>query len=391
MSTHSSSREPRVSRALIAVVLAAVLLAAVALGLSGSRTSASAWLEGVLPAGTQAFTVADDGVAAVAPAPARQRGKRYQLKIGISPGFSILDVTGARLDTDLDRAKALGAKQLRLDISWDQIEPQPGVFLWEKTDALFEATRAKNIGILAVIGFAPKWGEYASGAVQPDKFATFVNLAAKRYGSQVAAWEIWNEPNQTRSWIAKPNPKAYARMVNKAAPKIRRHDPEAKILMGSLAPAVDAPDGSEISPITFLTGIYRGGIKHSLYDSFSIHPFSYPAFPSGDESWNTFNRLPDIRRVMELFGDRSKSMWLTEYGARTGSTSRSVSLKRQKKLLLDAYRETKRLPYVEMLFFYSLRDYSADRRDSEANFGLLKYGGTPKPAYQALRRELRRN
>lgn len=321
---------------------------------------------------------------------ARMKGVK-PLRVGISTGHSILDVTGPRLTKDLKRAKALGARQLRLDINWSQTEPEPGVYNWERTDRLFTATKAAGLNVLAVIGFAPEWGRRTNGSVRIADFADFVDVAAKRYRYKVAAWEIWNEPNQSRSWIANPVPAQYARLVEAVGPAIRKYNPKDRILMGSLAPAVDAEDGSELSPETFLKRLYRAKIDRSTYNAFSIHPFSYPAFPSGNEEWNTFHRLPAIYKILKANGDGAKPMWLTEYGARTGTTSRSVSLKRQKKLLLDAYRETKKLPFVERLFFYSLRDYSADRRDSEANFGLLKYNGKAKPAYKALRRVLRKD
>ncbi len=324
----------------------------------------------------------------------KKKGKKRRfgpLRLGISTGFSIMYASDTRLAKDLARAENFGADQLRLDISWALIEPEPGVYDWSLTDRLLSSTKAKGINVLGVIGFAPEWSHNTDRSVKPAVFAEFVDLAAKRYANKVAAWEIWNEPNQTRSWLAKPNPAAYARMFEAASAPIRKHDPKAKILMGSLAPAVDDPDGIEISPITFLKGVYRAKIDRSSYDVVSVHPFSYPALPSGDEDWNTFNRLPDIYRVVKRNGDGNKPFWLTEYGARTGSSSRSVSLKRHTRLMIDAYRETKKLPFVQALFFYSLRDASSNLKEPEDNFGLLKFNGRPKPAYKVLRRELIRN
>ncbi len=378
----TSSHGRRATRALATLITAALVL-----GLSASpSSSANAFVRGdarpTPKAATRDLEPSSQPVA-------RMKGVK-KFRVGVSAGFSILDATDAQLARDLRRTKALGAKQLRLDISWEQIEPEPGVFNWEKTDRVFTAAKDAGINVLAVIGFAPVWGEKEDGSVRVDKFTEFVELAAKRYRYKVAAWELWNEPNQARSWIANPVPADYARLVNSVGPVIRKYEPKARIMMGSLAPAVDDPDGEEISPITFLKRLYKAGINRSAYDSFSVHPFSYPAFPSGDEEWNTFNRLPDIYKVLKKNGDGAKPMWLTEYGARTGTTSRSVSLKRHKKLMVDAYRESRKLPYVERLFFYSLRDFSSDVRDPEANFGLLKYNGKPKPAYKAVRRVLKK-
>ncbi|WP_323793384.1 cellulase family glycosylhydrolase [Nocardioides sp.] len=394
----SARRDGRARRALVGT-----LLAGLALGVTSiPPTPASAALVEARPiftplAGALTTSSAVDRNAALPDASIseKKKGKKKRrhgrLRIGISTGFSIMYSGDKRLDKDLARSENFGADQLRLDISWAIIEHEQGVYDWSLTDRLLSRTKAKGINVLGVIGFAPDWSHNPDQSVKPELFAKFVDLAAKRYANKVAAWEIWNEPNQDRSWKAKPNPRAYARMFEQASAKIQKRDPKAKILMGSLAPAVDDPDGIEISPITFLKGVYRAKIDRSSYDVISVHPFSYPALPSGDEDWNTFNRLPDIYRVVKRNGDGKKPFWLTEYGARTGSSSRSVNYKRHTKLMIDAYRETKKLPFVQALFFYSLRDASPNLKEPEDNFGLLKFNGRPKPAYKAVRRELIRN
>ena len=374
----SASMPPRqganVSRALIGGLFASLLV-----GLPGTAPSSAAPVAAPTAAAQE-----------LKPTPAA-RSRFGKLRLGVSPGFSIQDTTDAQLRSDLTRSKKLGVKQIRIDISWEQIQPERDVISWEKTDRVLAAAKNRKLKVLAVVGFAPEWSRAADGQVVPARFRNFVDAVAKRYRYKVANWEIWNEPNQIHRWNANPNPATYARVVEAASSRIRRHDPKAKILMGGLAPGTDERDGSELSPISFLKGVYRAGIDRSSYDAVSIHPFSFPAFPSGDEEWNTFNRLPDIYAVVRNNGDGGKPMWLTEYGARTGTTSRSVSYKRHAKLVVDAYRETKKLPFVQALYFFSIRDFSNDRRESEANFGLLKFDGTPKPAYKKLRRELRRN
>ncbi len=379
-----SRRGRRASRA-----LTAALLAGLTFSIAEVPTTSSA---AIAPDTARAAvaTHAGEAAAPLAPATFRKNKKRAfgPLRTGVSTGFSTVYAPADRQNKDLAMAKQMGVGQIRVDISWALIQPEPDIINWGLTDALINATRRNKLNVLGVVGFAPPWGQNSDGSVKPELFADFVDAAAQRYGPKVAAWEIWNEPNQQHRWNAKPNPAAYARLVEAASAPIRRRDPKAKILMGSLAPAVNDPNGVEISPITFLQGVYRAGIDRSAYDVVSIHPFSYPALPSGDEEWNTFNRLPDIHQVAISNGDGRKPFWLTEYGARTGNTSNSVSFARQKRLILDAYRETKKLKFVQALFFYSLRDASSNRAEPEDNFGVLTYDGTPKPVYAALRRAL---
>lgn len=319
------------------------------------------------------------------------RSRRGRVEVGISPGFVVADLPPEQLRADLEAVHRLGARWVRVDLSWERIAPTPSSRDWSDADRLLDAADAAGLRVLAVVGYRPAWGTRDDGSADPAGFAGFVGEAARRYRSQVDAWELWNEPNLQRFWTASPDPAAYARLVDAAAREVREHDPASSVVLGGLSPAVDAEDGSQMSPITFLRGVYDAGLDRSLFDAVSVHPYSYPALPSGDQDWNTFNRLPDIHDVMVQAGDGAKPLWLTEYGAPTGASDRAVSSRRQARMMVGAYRQAVRLPYVGALFLYSLRDTSTDTTDPEAGFGLLGHSGRAKPAYTALRRELQRS
>ena len=284
---------------------------------------------------------------------------------------------------------------MRIDISWATVQSSRGPYDWSDTDRVLRAARAARLRVLAVIGYEPTWARSydESGRarpVDPQAFAGFAAAAAHRYSRQVAAWEIWNEPNTRRFWRAAPDPAAYARLVEATTPRLRAHDPGAPVVVGSMAPAVDAGDGSEISPRTYLAGFYRAIGHLRLFDAVSVHPYSYPAMPDGKEDWNTFYRLSSLNAVMRRAGDGHTPLWLTEYGAPTGRHARAVSQQRQAQMMVRAQRRATRLPYVGPIFFYSYRDRSARARDLESNFGVVRHSGRPKRAFWTLRRELRR-
>ncbi len=145
----------------------------------------------------------------------------------------------AELRRDLRGMYRLGARRLRIDISWALVEWERGRFDWSRPDRVIREARAAGLSVLGVIGYVPPWAETSAGAVRPALFAGFVDRASRRYARSVGSWEIWNEPNLERFWDPRPNPAAYARLVAFAAPEIRRNDPRALILVGALAPAVD--------------------------------------------------------------------------------------------------------------------------------------------------------
>ncbi len=109
----------------------------------------------------------------------------------------------------------------------------------------------------------PGQGQPALQAL-PKKFAAFANAVATRYGGMVDRYIVWNEPNTTL-WLQPQSqcvkrrcspysPHHYRRIVRAADPAIKRADPGAKLLVGSLAPrgtSGTSPNGA-IRPLLFL-------------------------------------------------------------------------------------------------------------------------------------------
>jgi hypothetical protein len=121
--------------------------------------------------------------------------------------------------------------------------------------------RATNLGfgiIMTITGDAPRWAtegglgntfETANRRVIASEYGQFAAAVAKRYSGElpdlppVKYFSIWNEPNH-RNFIkpTKEAPKIYRDLVNAAIPQIRSNAvPDAKILVGELAPVGRAP------------------------------------------------------------------------------------------------------------------------------------------------------
>lgn len=356
----------------------------------------------LLAAGT---TVADAGpapatdtvnrttAAATTSAPSA-RSAATRVPVGFSPGFSIMEEDLADLRRDLDQMRAMGITRIRLDLSWARVEGTRGRYDWSQPDRVFGEARKRGIRVLAVIGYQPDWAQRHDAAGRPlpvDRagFARFAGAAAARYRTHVGAWEIWNEPNLQRFWVAPPNAAQYAALVNAVAPRLRAGDPGAPVLVGSMSPANDVPDRTTVSPMTFLRGVYAR-VPLRNFDAVSVHPYSYPAMPTGTEEWNTFFRMHLLRQIMVAHGDSASRMWLTEYGAPTGTGEEAVSARTQASMLVSGVREARRRAWTGPIYLYSLRDAGTDAADREDNFGVLTHDRRAKPAYAALRDEVAR-
>lgn len=311
--------------------------------------------------------------------------------VGLSPGYDVFLLPDQDLERELDLYQSLGIKWLRIDLNWAAIEGTQGQRDWGQPDRIVAAAHRRGLRVLAIPAYSPPWATRVPGVSNApprrlSDFTRFLTAAVKRYGPiGVRHWEIWNEPNLEVAWYPAPEPRLYARMLIKASRAIRRADPTAKVIAGNLGPALDVPNGKDVSPSRFTTLLYKYGADTS-FDAISVHPYCFPALPSTPNTgdWNAFQRLPLVRQVMVRHGDASKKIWLTEFGAPTGTSAKSVSERRQARTYVEGIRGQKRWRWVGPLFLYSGRDRGVDPTKWGDNLGFVRADYTPKLAASTL-------
>lgn len=383
------------SRSALAVLALMVAVGGVAGAAVPSVGADVAGLEGGLAAEGQGrlgpVEVLQPPASPVPPVPGAGAGPRS----GFSPSSAILWGSDSEMARDFDQMAATGAEWVRLDFDWPSAEPQRGAFNWGPTDRVVNAARARGMKVIAAPVYTPAWARPGTGSTMyppadPRDFAAFVRAAVARYGERVKVWEIWNEPNGTVHWLPRPDPTGYARLLVLAAAEIRAVDPTATILSAGLAPAFDAPDGSQISQYTFLRRLYEAGAGGS-FDAVGMHPYSFPARPMdpSTSSWNSFYRLPLLYDVMVEHGDGAKKIWSTEFGAPTGLAPNAVSEAEQAAILTEAYNAITQWPWAGPMMWYSARDVIADPTIWDGNCGLVRYDFSAKPALSAFTQLMR--
>lgn len=296
-------------------------------------------------------------------------------------------LTASNLARELDGLVAMGARWVRSDIAWSDIQSKgPDSFDWSRYDAVIVGARSRHIDVLGMIGYTPAWA--APSGASSDKFpprdtadyARFAAAAVRRYAPLgVHAWEIWNEPNNPHSWKPAPSLDEYAKMLEQASIAIKTVDPTAIVLTGGTSP--DDTTSDSISPVDFLRGLYARGAGGS-FDAVAAHPYSFPAFPSDDEppsAWTQLDRTtPSLRSVMVSHGDGQKKIWATEYGAPTSDVG--VTDAQQAAMISQAYAIFRTEPWAGPLFVYTYRDLG-----DQDLFGLVRDGGSRKPSWWAFR------
>lgn len=330
-------------------------------------------------------------------------------KYGLSLAGSMYSLSDTQLNNRLNDIASLGIGWIRFDMSWVIVQPDDSAtFHWSETDRIISAIRAHNIKILPILLEPPFWarlsdcqGDQKCMPANPTIFATFAQKAVERYAPYgVHTWEIWNEPNIPGFWKPAPNPKDYTELLKATYTAIKTADPSAKVVTGGLSPA--ATSGSDISPTDFLKGLYDNGAG-GYFDAVGMHPYSFPVSPSNYKLWNAWSQMSltptNLRGIMTANGDGGKDIWMTEFGAPTGGPGALATLSGyseggspyhldesfQAKTMEDAINTSQNYGWAGPLFIYSYKDLGTSQDTNENFFGIIRYDGTHKPAYDTIK------
>lgn len=151
----------------------------------------------------------------------------------------------ADFDRELDLLVAAGANTVRIDIGWSTLElagkNQRDQAYVQKADTFFAHARARGLKAIVTFFTTPCWASSAPPEVKQDcagawwdrgvgyyppanvaDFADAAAWVAQRWGDDMAALEIWNEPNYNH-WFRSAAPATdYAAMLRAAYPRIKQ-------------------------------------------------------------------------------------------------------------------------------------------------------------------------
>jgi hypothetical protein len=309
---------------------------------------------------------------------------------GIAAGGTLQNEDPATLGHDLNMDSASGARWLRVDINWAQIQARgPSAYDWSAIDAVVSGARSRGMNVLGTILYTPSWaGATPTTAPDPSTYATFAATAARHYAALgVHAFEIWNEANISASWQS-PSPAAYTQVLKAAYRAINAVDPSATVVTAGTSPA--PTDGNSYSPADFLSGIYAHG-GQGFFDAVGAHPYCSPDYPGDTDSWSAWYQMygtpTSMRSVMAAHGDSAKKIWATEFGAPTGGPAGPgiVSPAKQAAMVTRAYQVWSTYNWGGPLFMYQGRDAGTSSSTDQDHYGFINNNFTPKPSYLAYK------
>jgi hypothetical protein len=294
-------------------------------------------------------------------------------------------------DRQIAAARKLHARVVRAELRWSTLEPRANQIdsaALAFTDRLLADAAAAGIRVIFTVDSTPCWASSAPASLlgrcvpgklspanawppsNPASYAAAVAYLARRYGSNLAAIEVWNEPDHSNQlYFAGPKKvQRYAAILRAAYTAIKQANPGVTVLGGSLV-------GSNG---LFLRALYAAGIK-GYYDGLAVHYYSL-----------VLASLRAIHEVQLASGD-TRPLWLDEFGwsscyptQRVQEEQACVTAGTQARNLTDVIASLSSTPWVAAEVVFNLQNVPRE------NFGLLTVYGTRKPSFTALSRALSR-
>ena len=310
---------------------------------------------------------------------------------------------------ELDLLVEAHATTVRIDMGWSTLEAagqgQRDAGYIRRADTFFAQARARGLEVVVTLWTTPCWASSApadlkqgcAGAwwtrgvdkyppADPATYAAAASWVARRWGPDIAALEVWNEPNWHDYFRSDDPAVDYARLLQAAYPAVKRESPGTQVLGGSILMA-DRP---------FLEGLYAAGARGS-FDALSMHAYGFnrgpydpydPYAAKYGPKYSYANGPPAMREAMVAAGDAGKGIWLTELGwssCHPGTNFWCVTQDEQARYVADAFRMIhERWPWVGGAFVYNLRNKGPDPEGRESQMGLVHDDFTPKPSYASF-------
>jgi hypothetical protein len=314
-------------------------------------------------------------------------------------------------DGQFDLMASSGVETVRTVFDWSEAQPRGrgSAFRFERTDGIVRRAALRNIDVLPVVIYAPRWARaYRNRFTSPPKsrsdYVTYLAALVERYGPEgtfwidhpelpkhpLREWQVWNEPHLPAYWDApESGPYGYARayplLLRSSYNIVKSLDPGAKIVMAGITQR--AWEEIEV--------LYQRGIKR-YFDVAALQ-----IFPQTIRRAVKATAL--FRDAMRRRGDGRKPIYLTEitWPASKGRTQgikyqrqetpRGMAIKLSQMYAALVPRRT-RLRVGKVFWYTWSSPYG--RGGSIFNYaGLQRYDGTNftvQPALRAYQRSARR-
>jgi Cellulase (glycosyl hydrolase family 5) len=279
-----------------------------------------------------------------------------------------------------------GARIVRWQFNWRDIEPDSGRWTWDNTDSEISAWNFAGLKIHAILHNPPDFALAVPGTLVPShlesswaasdsSFARYCNQFAARYRGRIASYEVWNEPDLNVYWGG--SAQQYYTLLKGCYQGIKAADPETPVAMAGMA---------YVTNTQFFTDVVQasahdpeGPANNNFFDVMAVHMYSDPEL--------IYKSTLSAREVLSANGMGNKPIWITETnvplwglnGAANNPRHGMASPVEASWYVLQAASNAIAAGAGKLMFFRLADDNMA----GEA-WGLVDNNASPRPAYRAL-------
>jgi hypothetical protein len=274
---------------------------------------------------------------------------------------------------DLDLIKDAGIGFIRVDLTWNVVEPKRGQYKWDMVDRVVDEAQSRGIKILAILGYCPEWassnGDIHDPPMSTKEWQGFVKKIVSRYKGKIEYFSLWNEPN-SKTFFKGNIDDFIGRVFIPGAEALKKANPDAKIVGPDLAHLKGAKWDEWLEKFLVRCSDDIDVISHHCYKSKpkklrrNLQGFMPPWDP------------PAVRRILEKTGCLNKPFWLTEFGFR----SNKIGYKKQADYIERFITYHQKMGWVEKIFIYEWRDSPL-----EPGYGIVENDRTPKEAFARIK------
>ena len=178
-------------------------------------------------------------------------------------------------DAAVVEAVEAGAGGIRMtaDLSWlcdrDGCDTDPLAPVVERAGEL-------GLRVYLHVNSTPEWMDprgtwFAPEGADARRWAELFGELVERFGTDVAGYEVWNEPNNVEFWEQGPDPDAYADLLKAVWTEAKDVDPDVQIIGGVLS-------NNDLGYMRALSTALaeRGGNQENrfFYDQLGVHPYA---------------------------------------------------------------------------------------------------------------------
>jgi hypothetical protein len=205
-------------------------------------------------------------------------------------------------------------------VGWPHIEPQPGVWAFEKLDRFVMWAEREGVDVIYTLGLTSRWASsrpnepsgyepgFAAEPMSMNDWRVYVRKVAERYKGRIKYYEVWNEPSVKHYYTG--SVELLTQMASVARDEIKRADSDAKII----GPNVVGRGGH----MRYLDQLLSAG-----YGKY-VDIFGHHFYVGQDEPEAMAVTISEVRSVMKKHGLDHLPLWNTETGWWIGNTDGTI-------------------------------------------------------------------